>query len=102
MANYIATILNVEAESNPEYACVPLEAKDDKAATKAAKELLTADPHGLGWTSFADPELWGKVQRVVVDVVSEEEHVKRSGKGNTRGSEGQDARFERFRKAAKV
>jgi hypothetical protein len=39
---------------------------------------------------------------VLVDVVSEDEHVKRSGQGNTRGSEGQDARFERFRKAAKV
>ena len=102
MANYIATILNVEAESNPEYACVPLEAKDHKAATKAAKDILEGDLHGLGWTSFSDPELWGKEQRVVVDVVSEDEHVKRSGKGNQRGSEGQDARFERFRKAAKV
>ena len=102
MASYIATLLNITENANPEYACVPVDAKNHKDATKAAQDILDGDLHGLGWTSFRDEALWGKVQRVVVDVVFEDEHVKRSGKGNQRGTEGQDARFERYRKAAMV
>lgn len=99
---HIATLLRVEAEANPEYACVPIDAKSAKEAEKQAKAILDGDLHGLGWTSYKDDELWGKEQRVLVDVVEESEHVSRSGRGNQRGSEGQDARFARFRKAARV
>ena len=99
---FIATLLKAEPECNPEYACVPIEAEDDKEAKKQAQAILKGELRGLGWTSYGDTELWGKDLRVLVDVVPESEHVKRSGKGNQRGEEGQDARFARYRKAAKV
>ena len=100
MATYVATLLKAEAESNPEYARVPIEAKDDKDAKKQAQAILEGDLHGLGWTSFADAELWGKELRVLVDVVTEDEARKRDGHSNTRGTEDQAARFARLRKAA--
>lgn len=124
MATFIATLLKVESVtrkkarydeqtseptvedvtfgSNPEYACVPIEAKSMGDAKKQAQEILDGDLHGLGWTSFSDPDLWGKDMRVLVDVVAEDEHVKRSGRGNNPGNEGQVARFARYKKAAKV
>jgi len=92
--SYIATLLRIEPNSNPEYALVPVPDESSGLEVLADKDL-----HGLGWTSYADTELWGKDLLVLVDVVSEEDHVRRSGKGNTRGSESQDARFERYRKA---
>lgn len=101
MATYVATLLNGRTEANPEYARVPIEAKDDKDAKKQAQAILDGDLHGLGWTSFADPELWGKELRVLVDVVTEDEARKRDGQGNTRGSEDQATRFARLRKAVK-
>lgn len=103
MSTFIATLLNVEENSNPEYACISIEAENEQDAKAQAKDILAGELHhmGYGWASYRDTELWGKVQRVLIDVVPETDHVKRSGKGNQRGEEGQDARFERFRKAAK-
>lgn len=97
---YVATLLKAETDCNPEYARVPIEAKSAKDAEKQAQAILDGDLHGLGWTSFADPELWGKDLRVLVDVVTEDEALKRDGQGNNRGSEDQAARFARLRKAA--
>ena len=104
MSIFIATLLNVEANCNPEYACISIEAEDEKDAEKQAEKILKGELHhmGYGWTSYRDEKLWGKEQRVLIDIVPEDDHVKRSGKGNSRGEEGQDDRFERFRKAAKV
>ena len=101
---YIATLLNIEPNCNPEYSFVPIEAEDEKEAEKKAKVILKGELHhvNLGWTSYRDTELWGKEQRVFVDVVTDEDHVKRSGRGNIRSTETQEERFARFRAAAKA
>lgn len=101
MPNFVATILDVKANSNPEYCYFALEAKDEAAAKKQAKAAM-ASGACKGWTSYRDVDLWGKVQTVLVDVVPEEDDVKRRGRGNNRGEEAQAEREERFRKAAKV
>lgn len=93
-----AHVEDVTFGSNPEYACIEIEAKSLADARKQAEKILAGDLHGLGWTSYADAALWGKEQRRLVDVVEQSEHVKRSGQGNQRGEEEQDARFERFRR----
>ena len=104
MTTFIATLLNVESECSPEYSCIPIEAEDEKAAEKQAKAILEGELHhmGYGWSSYRDEALWGKPLRKLIDVVPEADHVKRSGRGNQRGEEGQNARFERYRKAAKA
>ena len=102
MDSFVATLLNVEPESNPEICHLVIEAKDEKAAKKQAQEVLKGELRGLGWTSYRDPALWGKVQRVLVDVSSKEDDTRRRGQGNSSGTEGQDAREARIRKAAKV
>ena len=99
---FIATLLNIEKDCNPEVCWLSVEAEDELAAKKKAQEVLKGDLHGLGWTSHRDTELWGKEQRVLVDVVPESDDMKRRGRGNSSGEEGQDAREARFRKAAKV
>lgn len=120
MPNFIATLLRVESVtrpkasydaqgnvtveevsfgSNPEYATVSIEAKSLKDAREQAEAILAGDLHGLGWTSYRDTELWGKELRKLVDVVKEEDHVKRSGKGNSGGTESQAEREARFRGA---
>lgn len=107
---YIATLLKVEANANPEYAWVVIEASTPAQARKVAEKALEAEHlsdegrewefwQNNGWISYRDPELWGKPVRKVVDVVEESEHVSRSGKGNRRGTENQAEREARFRKA---
>ena len=96
MATFIATLLNVESECSPEEACVPIEADTlAKAKTEAAK-ILKGELHGMGfgWRSYTDTKLWGKEQRVLVDVVSQDEFASRS--------ETQTEHEARLRKAAKV
>lgn len=102
MATFVATLLKIDPESNPEEANVPIEAGTLAQAQKQAVALIKEKPAGLGWRSYRDAELWGKEQRVLVDVLPADEFEQRNGQGNTRGSEGQDAHEERLRKAAKV
>ena len=102
MAAFIATLLRVEPESNPEICHLSLDARDEKDAEQQAAAALKGDLRGLGWTSYPDTELWGKEQRVLVDVVPEADDIKRRGQGNSSGAEGQDAREARIRKAAKT
>ena len=71
MATFIATLLNIPAESNPEYARVPIEAKDEADAKKQAQKILKGDLRGLGWTSYADTKLRGKEQQGLVDIASD-------------------------------
>lgn len=94
--------VNVERTfgSNPEEAVVRIEAKDMKAARARALEILDADD-GLPWRSYRDTELWGKNLKLVVDIVSADEHMSRSGEGNIRGSEDQATHEARLRAAVK-
>jgi hypothetical protein len=69
MANrYRATLLRVEADSNPEEAIVPFEAASKAEAADYAALLLDGDLHGMGWRSYSDPVRWGKVQRKVLGI----------------------------------
>ena len=94
MASFVATILRIEAESNAEEACVPIEAGTLAQAQKQAAVVIKEMPRGLGWRSYTDTKLWGKEQRVLVDVVSQDEFASRS--------ETQTEHEARLRKAAKV
>lgn len=78
MATFIATLLNVAVESNPEEACVPIEAGTLAQAQKQAAAITKEMPSGLGWRSYVDTALWGKEQRLLVDVLPEEEFAQRS------------------------
>jgi hypothetical protein len=102
MAKFVATLLNIMPESNPEECWLPVEAASVAAAKTKAAAVLDGELRGLGWRSYRDTALWGKVQRVLVDVVTAEDHRARCGEGNTRGSEGQNDHEARLRKAAKV
>ena len=67
MAQFRVTLLRVETDSNPEEHVSIIEAKDTTTAQKIASGMLT-NPRGLGWRSWGDPSLWGKVQKKVVKI----------------------------------
>ena len=80
MAKYVATLLRVEQNCNPEEAVVHFEEDGaDKAKRHAANLIKGDNVHGLGWLSWGDPALWGKPLRKVLAVETEEDHEARVG-----------------------
>ena len=98
MPKFVAALLRVEKDSNPDICHLAIEADSLVRAEALALVALKGDLHGLGWTSYCDTALWGKEQTTLIDVVPEAEDISRRGRGNSRGSEGQDAREARIRK----
>ena len=66
MAEFIAKVLKVEKDSNPEYAFVRVLAKSKEAATELALKEAKGGA-GWGWTSYGDADLWGKKKLEVVE-----------------------------------
>ena len=67
MAEYRVTLLWVKPNSNPEEHVSVIEADSQTEAKKKANTML-ASPPGLGWRSYADTNLWGKVQKKIVEI----------------------------------